>query len=261
MAEQNEISVVLVGNPGTGESTLVEKLTGNCPGLGTQRPAILHRKISNELTLRVTDFIGLHHNQDEHKYSTDNLKTDIFVYCTPISSWPSFERNSSSTMKSLQETFGVSVWEHCIIVFTGSNNVWECFRWRNKDDTIAEYKQYITHCGSKIQQELNKLDAMDLKVKPVFGFDPKPEDQNTILAIPAGDNPDDSDLPDLHTSGHQEVPVMRWEEIILIEIIRIYDAKLLQYYKPEIATIIAKLTGEHMAIMSSDISLRLPWAK
>lgn len=94
--------------------------------------------------------------------------------------------------------------------------------------------------------ELTQLNVQNINVKVMFGFDPTPQDQTTIAAIPVGYEPDDPVLPDIHTSRHQE---LNWREVFIIEILRKCNIKLLSLYNPEIAGATVKIAGETIYTM------------
>ena len=233
MAKQVDISVVLVGEKGAGKTRLFHNfrhIAGSRKRQPTLEPNTSHTEISPGVNLQITDTVGLQiRSHDTNKtlrelYRHIKGKVDMFLYCIDIRRECMISIHD--TMKSLQ-VFGKNIWNHCIIVLTFSDNIYKGVQ--NMDN----FRTYINAQALKIQKELRKLNA-HINVKPVHGFDPTRADSNTILAIPAGSH--FSGGP--HTSGHEEVPAANWKEILLIEIIRKYDAKLLQYYNPEIAAVI-----------------------
>ena len=242
MAKQVDISVVLVGEKGAGKTRLYWNLTNNIfdEHLNTifyehptlQKPNTSHTEISTGVNLQITDTVGLQiHTKKTFRelYRHIKGKVDMFLYCISI-----FQERMISihdTMKSLQEVFGKNIWNRCIIVFTFSDGIYDAKH-------VDNYRTYINPRAHKIQKELRKLNA-HINVKPVLGFDPTRPDPNTILAIPAGSHISGGPvLLDPHTSGHEVASVANWKAILLIEIIRMYDAKLLQYCTPEIAAVI-----------------------
>ena len=107
---------------------------------------------------------------------------------------PSSKFNDAQViMESLHEA-------ESIVVFTFSNLVLDRIRKKKgvSSEATALYEDHIKDYVSKFEDQLKQLKVRNIQVKTVFDLPletPQPEDLTTIMATPAGDEPEDQVLP------------------------------------------------------------------
>ena len=270
-----EVSIVLVGKSGAGKSTLgrnildFKKELELCASHITKE-CQTQQATMNGVTMKVTDTVGLE-DRKQRKKSLRELcrhtqgKADLVIYCLPVNPASKFNDGNPAIMRSLQNAYGKDVWKQCLLVFTFSNITIERLRKniRDENEVIAKYKNFLVEHATKFREELRSLNVNDVNVREVFGFQTEAsiDDEPTIVALPAGDEPFDQVFPDFKDPTRFTIPlsslleestqidITDWREIIFIEIIRKCSnaelkKKLLQYrYGRDIAMSLAKAFG------------------
>ena len=253
-AEQKEVNIVLAGKSGAGKSTLALNILhfrreeGLCVGHGTKKCEAQENTV-NGITIRVTDTVGLGDKKRQRKKELKKMsqytkgRADLLVYCISVYPSSKFEDGNPSIMKSLQDAYGRAIWKQCFVVFTFSNATWDWLKKNtvDEDEAIAKYKKYLLEHATMFKEELKKL-KVNVNIREVFGFQTefRPDDQPTIVAIPAGQEPNDPVLPDVigparfyRLDQSLQIDISDWTEVLFIEIVRKCDAdlkrQLLQY--------------------------------
>jgi hypothetical protein len=233
-----------------------------------------HRTITakrNNVTVKITDTLGL--IQGRESYTLKKLykhvqkhaggNTDILIYCLPVDPASKFEPNAC-IMQALQEAFGRDIWKQTLVVFTFSNVAWDRFKKKSKKKTnaevVSEYKEHLEVYGKLFEDQLKKMMVQHNVVVNV-GNEFEPAQQDVILAVPAGDDPEDEVL--IHT-GNEMVDFTStaaiadhvvtfeardWRDVVFIEMVKKRnDASkkvLLQYHysRQETDTIVTTILG------------------
>lgn len=226
----NEMSVVILGKSGSGKSTLAR----NVLGLPDQ-PA---DHATKNCDIQVTSKHGMATKIAETTKVQDlNGRAGLLIYCIPVDPASRFDDGNPAMMKSLQDAYGKDIWKHCIIVFTFSNLAWDRItkKIKDKDTAISEYKQHINNYAAKVKEMLQTLNATEVNVKTIFQNPSEitTEGKSTILAIPAGDEPDDPVLQDFDfvstnitiTDSSQpgkqvRVSVQDWRDALFVDVVK-----------------------------------------
>ncbi len=213
---RNEVRVVVAGKTGGGKSTLISTVFGvkirremSANPITTENKTQVVEK--NGITMRITDTVGLQEGegkQKELKKLAQHLKqpkVDILIYCLSINLSSKFADSNPAIMKSLQDAYGLEVWENCILALTFSNIAWEQSGEISEQPErsltqVEEYTKYINEYINLFKEELKNLKAnVDVQLVHDFPLTPTQLDPNferTILAIPAGLKPKDEILPE-----------------------------------------------------------------
>jgi hypothetical protein len=219
----------------------------------------------------ITDTVGLEDRKQRKKGLRDLCKhtqgkADLIIYCLPVNPSSKFNDGNPAIMRSLQNAFGKDVWKQCLLVFTFSNITMEMLKKKIRDNNEVEskYKNFLLEHATKFREELRSLKVKDVDVQVLFGFQTEEridDDIMTIVAIPAGDEPNDPVFPDFKDPTKFVIPtrslleesvqidITDWKEILFIEIIRKCSSPelkkdMLQYrYGRDIALLIAKAAG------------------
>ena len=165
------------------------------------------------------------------KYMNGHGNVDLLVYCISVSPSSKFEEAEPVIIESLQDAFGKDIWKKCIVVFTFSNLILDRTR-KNPDtaDGTAQYKAHMKDYATKLECQLQRL---NISVKTVFDLPleaPQQADRTTVMAIPAGDEPQDQVLPGIqyeplkitfHNSDQtQEFAISTWIDVVFIEMVK-----------------------------------------
>ena len=157
---------------------------------------------------------------------------DLLIYCIPVGPSNKFNDDNPTIMKTLQGTFGVRVWDNCVVVFTFSNLAWNKIHTDHdrEDDANAKYKAYIQTFAEEFEEELKKLKVPNVKVGTVFDLPPPPRANdgiNMIPTVPAGYKARDRVLVDLAMNTES------WTDTVFLEMLEKCKGKhkmaLLQY--------------------------------
>ena len=244
---KKEVKIVLAGKSGSGKTTLARNILGFKKKLEFSASSLTQEydtqeTTKNDITVKVTDTIGLGQQKGGRRKELKRLckhtkgEADILVYCIPVDPSSKFDCTNPAIMKSIQDAYGKEIWKHCIIVFTFSNILVRTLleQFHDKDQAYSMYKNLLLEYATKFRKELEKLKVKGVNIKPVFGFEAEATQEDltptTIVAIPAGDNPDDPVLPDfkdptsfrIFTNPEESITVdiTDWREILFIEVIR-----------------------------------------
>ena len=258
---KKEVKIVLAGKSGAGKTTLARNILGFEEKLEFSAGPLTQEcdtqeATKNDITVRVTDTIGLGQQEGGRRKELKKLfrhtkgEADLLVYCIPVDPSSKFECTNPAIMKSIQDAYGKDIWKHCIIVFTFSNITVYRFleKMRDRDQAFSSYKNHLLAHATRFRKELERLKVKDVNIKTVFGFETEDTTDDptatAIVAVPAGDKPDDPVLPDfkdptsfrLSTNPEESIriDITDWREILFIEIIRKCGStelkkKLLQY--------------------------------
>ena len=239
----SEIKVVVAGKSGAGKSELTNNLLKKnkviepSPKSITNKLKLQHTS-RNGVKIYIIDTPGLKMDAKEKKKQLKELSeftkgsADLLVYCIPVGPSNKFSDDNLSIMKTLQSTFGVRVWDNCVVVFTFSNLAWNKIHADHdqEDDANAKYKAYIQTYAKEFEEELKKLKVPNVNVGTVFDLPSPPRANNginIIPGVPAGYKADDRVLVDLITDES-------WTETVFLEMLEKCNGKhkmaLLQYY-------------------------------
>ena len=178
----------------------------------------------NEATIHITDTPGLTGtNKDSEKLRKcseyTESKADLLLYCLPVGPGHKFHDTNPEIMKSLTESFGKGIWDHCVLVLTMSNRALLRFKevYKNRETAAKEYKKSLKEYSATFAKHLHNLKA-EKHVKTVFELKTTDNITNLIIAVPAGYDESSRVLPGLEYSlfDHCE---KNWISI-LIEIMR-----------------------------------------
>ena len=246
-ATKKEVKIVLAGKSGAGKTTLARNILGFEEKLEFSAGPLTQEcdtqeATKNDITVRVTDTIGLGQQEGGRRKELKKLfrhtkgEADLLVYCIPVDPSSKFDCTNPAIMKSIQDAYGKDIWKHCIIVFTFSNITVYRFleKMRDRDQAFSSYKNHLLAHATRYRKELERLKVKDVNIKTVFGFETEDTTDDptatTIVAVPAGDKPDDPVLPDfkdptsfrLSTNPEESIriDITDWREILFIEIIR-----------------------------------------
>lgn len=245
-AEKKEIRIVLAGKSGAGKSTLARNLLEDeqkfeiAAGPLTQE-CDTKEITRNDITIKITDTVGLGYRKGISKKELQKLyrhtkgKADLLLYCIPVDLSSKFDDSNPAIMKSLHDAYGKNIWKHCIIVFTFSNLALERIKKKseNEEEAIVKYKSHLLEYATLFMKELKKFNVL-IPMKTIFEFQhtTTKEDQNKIVAIPAGDDLADQVLPDFKGPEHfniagngrleesVQVNITDWRETLFIEIVK-----------------------------------------
>lgn len=152
-----------------------------------------------------------------------------------------FEDGNPVIMRELQDSFGKDLWKQCIVIFTYSNLAWDRMTKQHLKNTSFYYKEHVKSYATKFEEELKKMKVQDVTVEVKFDSQPLPltDGHTAIVAIPAGDEPDDPVLPDFKPTkistctkekpeNSREVDIKDWRDVIFFEIINKSNDELKQ---------------------------------
>ena len=137
--------------------------------------------------------------------SDTNSKADLVILCITIGPASKFNNeHNQNLIKRLQEAFGCGIWKRCINVFTFGNFA------RQTCNSIDEYVTYIREYSNLFQEELQRNQTKDIKVKTIFDYssDMVKIEDNTIISIPAGKEPTDDVLPGVNGNWIDAIDTM-----------------------------------------------------
>lgn len=275
---KKDVHLVLAGRSGVGKTTLASSI------FGLERERRLSARhitqmcdtknvTKHGITLNITDTVGTGRKSALQKLARHTKKhrnVDLLVYCISVDPSSKFHDGNPTIMRSLSDAYGKDIWKHCIVIFTFSNCAWE---WCKKNITeqaieeggkitkeerrVATYKELMKEYADDFTAELKKLRVPHTNVKEIFDLQPELQpDQTTIVAIPAGEEPNDPVLPATKISiqdrneprNRLEVEICDWRDVLFIEIVRKCNnelkKRLLQYhYGADIAKIVAGTAG------------------
>lgn len=226
-------------------------------------------------TIKITDTIGLQGAKGNIKSKLKSLakhmkkhgNVDLIVYCIPVDPSSKFDDVQPHIMQSLQDAFDDNIWKHCIIVFTFSNQALDRTKKKlkgNNDRAIETYKKHIKDYADKVRAELTKLRVRQVSMKTVFDLPleaPQPADHTTIMAIPAGDEPEDQVLPGVqYELPYQEDLPLKWTDVIFNEIVKLskteHKNSLLRYrYGTDLARMKAKVAAGTLSVAAGGTAL------
>ena len=231
------INVVVVGRSGAGKSTLLKNVTGL--DIDTDAVSPIERRIAdyelenNGVTINFTDTVGFIGSRCKsemkqlHKKLSKHVKgeVDLIIYCLSVGPGSRFSDANPSIMRSLQDAFGKDIWKHCMVALTFSNLAWDRIRRGNKDEEseYEEYKKLLKEYVDLFQRELKTLKVCDVEVRSIFDAPADKSDKQTIMCVPAGDDPDDQVLADsrytLEASG-EPLELTKWSDILVAETLK-----------------------------------------
>ena len=200
------MTILLSGKNGAGKSTLMNTLLGNgaiqkpSPDPTTDR-FIEDYFSKNGVEIRIIDTPGLMGKEKDKKelkmlseYTRGSI--DLLVYCVPVGASHRFHECNPEIMKHLTEGFGMQIWEHCILVFTMSDEAYSShLEDYSEEQAIKEYQDFLHRYANKFQDSLRVL-GVQQQVKTVFKLNWEAA-SNTIIAVPAGKTPHNDVLPGL----------------------------------------------------------------
>lgn len=203
------IAGVLAGGKTTLLNTLFDQACKTAPGAEAVTKDLYSCTFTrNDVTIHAIDTPGLEGTKKKTMMKLRDISnhTDgrvyILVYCLPVNSSHRFLPNNPVIMKHLQGAYGKEIWQHCLLVFTRSNEALEFFKTEYESDAIEQYKRHIKEFAKLFQSELRqKLNVRDATVTTIFDENPQ-----GIIAIPAGKVCDDPVLPGIESN---------WREVIL----------------------------------------------
>ena len=220
MAEQklSQLYVAIAGKSGAGKSTLIKNIFDVEAVLEVSKPTtteyFTERKIKNGVEFIVTDTRERERDWGK-RMSQYQRQTDLLLFCISVSPGAKFSVGNHAIMQSIHNAFGRHIWKQCVVVFTFSNTAWE--RFVKKCSAVTEESAYRTHLciyARRFENELRKLNVHDVTVKTPFelGQLPKgqklpeeqkvPEGHTMLMAIPAGDEPEDTVFPGVGDCNH-----------------------------------------------------------
>ena len=251
--QKRPINIVITGKVGTGKSTLRRNIF---PKDGDDEDDVnkiispdhitndyaTHDYEQHGVSIKITDTIGLEGSKGKikgklkslAKYMKKHGNVDLLIHCIPVDPSSKFIDTQPDIMQSLQDAFDHNIWKHCIIVFTFSNQALSRIKEKLKgnDDKAKEiYKKHINDFTDKVRAELIKLHVQQVSVKTMFDLPleaPQIADHTTIMAIPAGDNPEDQVLPgiqyELQYKDQEDLP-LKWTDVLFNEIVKLSKAE------------------------------------
>lgn len=250
---KDRVKIVLLGKNGAGKSTLINNLFKFDQGVKKENlppdPTTPGRNTSiflkHGIIIEVVDTA----RQDGSKVAATAKQVsraaeenaDIILYCVPASPQSIFEDGNPAIMRELHDSFGKDLWKQCIVVLTYSNLTWDRMMKQHPKNTSFYYKEHIRGYAARFEEELKKMQLNDVQVEVKFDSQPLPvsEGHTTIVAIPAGDEPDDPVLPDFEPTkistcaeekpeNPHEVDIKDWRDVIFFEIINKSNDELKQ---------------------------------
>ena len=273
---KKEVNIVFVGKSGAGKSVLKNNILEIEQDLQIGAGHIT-KDYSNEkvkkhgVTITITDTVGLEGGKEQCKRSLQKMSSyvnehgtvDLLVYCLPVGPSSKFNDAQPVIMESLQEAFGRDIWKHCIIIFTFSNLILDRIRRKKgvSSEATALYKDHIKDYASKFENQLTQLKVRNIHVKTVFDLAmeaQQPADHTTIMAIPAGDDPQDQVLPGIQftealdiTNQTGKIKIRTWSGVLFFVMLHKFDDELkkilLQYRynlsKVQIGAIVGCIIG------------------
>lgn len=285
---KKEISIVFTGRSGAGKSTLISNMFDiEMKGGKLVSPKSITKNhytvvtTENDVTLMITDTIGLQQGKEKdclkklakHMQEQGKGRTDILVYCLPVNPSSKFELQNIDIMQSLQDAFGRDIWKQVLVVFTFSNAAWDRFKkkgkTKSKAEVISQYVEHIQLYGKLFEEQLKKMKVPNVSVDTKINNlprEPPPENQTTIPAIPAGDDPEDEVLLYVEqknimlinpTAGRLR-QVRDWRDVLFTEMVKkCADAAQLRYRYglPKIPTVAAAMAGG--AALGGTVMLRV----
>lgn len=254
VAVKNEMHIVSAGKSGAGKSTVARNIFGLememtlSPDAITTECTTVQAPEKHGLTIHITDTVGLSQTKKKkeelrklYKHTKNRPKVDLLIYCLSINQSSKFvEDGNPAIMKSLQSAYGKEIWEHCVLIFTFSNHIWEWLETHAEENTrVEKYKEFIALYANKFKRELENLKVKPVNVKAIFDLelDPTPEGHTTIAAIPAGDKAEDRVLPNFEEkririrdgdNRSREIDIHDWRDVVFIEIVKQCNSGLQQ---------------------------------
>ena len=247
---KKEANIVFVGKSGAGKSVLKDNILDIKQGLVLSSGHITNSYATETVekhgvAINIIDTVGLQGGRSRcraslkkmAKYIKGQGNVDLLVYCISVSPSSKFEEAEPAIIESLHDAFGRDIWKKCIIVFTFSNLILDRIR-KNPDTTdgTTKYKAHMKDYATKLECQLKKL---NISVKTVFDLPleaPQPVGHTTIMAIPAGDEPEDQVLPGIQyeslkisfrgSDQTQEFALSTWSDVIFIEMVKKSNADL-----------------------------------
>lgn len=250
------VKVDLTGMRGAGKKTLMRNFFDTAEESDdlTKRTACPKSNTKHGITFHIVHPRGLKFLKEavstkkmKKLFKNIGYKADMLLYCLSVSPGAKFDGNIE-TIKLLQDAFGKKIWKHCLVILTFSNHAIDQLKRKmrrsTKEQITSKYIEHLQHYVTLFSNELNKLGVKNVTVKTIFDRQLKPtpaaDDTTTILAIPAGDDPEDQVLPDLAAVGI--IPVTLGDELIHIPI---------KNWKDTILEIVRKSYGESHATITS----------
>ena len=269
---KKDVNIVFVGKSGAGKSVLknnileIEEDLQICAGHITDDYST-EKVEKHGVTITITDTVGLEGGKEQCKRSLEKMSrhvnkhgtVDLLMYCLPVD--PSSKFNDQLViMESLHEAFGEDI---CIIVFTFSNLILDRIRKKKgvSSEATALYEDHIKDYASKFEDQLTQMKVRNIQVKTVFDLPletPQPADLTTIMAIPAGDEPEDQVLPGIQfteatkpTNQTGTLKMSTWSGVLFFVMLHTFNDELkkiaLQYRyglsKVEIGAIVGSIVG------------------
>ena len=272
---KKDVNIVFVGKSGAGKSVLKNNILEIEQDLQIGAGHItddysIEKVEKHGVTITITDTVGLEGGKEQCKRSLEKMSrhvnehgtVDLLVYCLPVG--PSSKFNDQLViMESLHEAFGEDIWKNCIVVFTFSNLILDRIRKKKgvSSEATALYEDHIKDYASKFEDQLTQLKVRNIQVKTVFDLPlekPQPADLTTIMAIPAGDDPQDQVLPGIQftealdiTNQTGKTKIRTWSGVLFFVMLHKFNDELkktlLQYRyglsKVEIGAIVGSIVG------------------
>ena len=277
LTAKKDVNIVFVGKSGAGKSVLKNNILEIEEDLQIGAGHItddysIEKVEKHGVTITITDTVGLEGGKEQCKRSLQKMSSyvnehgtvDLLVYCLPVDPSSKFNDAQPVIMESLQEAFGEDIWKKCIIVFTFSNLVLDRIRKKKgvSSEATALYEDHIKDYASKFEDQLVKrLKVKKIQVKTVFDLplEAPPADLTTIMAIPAGDDPEDQVLPGIQSTEATEatnqtgiLKIRTWSGVFFFVMLHTFNnelkkTSLLQYRyglsKVEIGAIVGSIVG------------------
>ena len=255
VVSKNEVHIVLAGKSGAGKSTIARNIFGMQTEIKLSPDSITEEHTTeiieerHGIKIHVTDTPGLQQKGkkkelkklSKHTKKETEREVDLLVYCLSVDPSCIFADGNPAIMRSLQAAFGKEIWEHCVVIFTFSNRVWDWYEKNGEeaDNIVEDYGGFMKQYAAKFKHELKKMKVDDVDVEAVLDFklEPAPEGQTVIPAIPAGDKAEDCVLPgfkvktidfeDRHDSGiKKRTTIANWRDVVFLEIAKKCNAEV-----------------------------------
>ena len=204
--EEKTLTMVLTGKSGAGKSSLLDIFTKGKAiqkhSAGPVTDKFIDKEVKeNGVTIKFIDTPGLMGKKTDSKElkmcsTYTKAEADLLVYCLSVAAGQKFRDTNPEIMQSLAEGFEKSIWEHCVLVLTMSNNAMHSFNEHYPANAETEYKKFLKKFTERFEKQLCSL-GVEKCVKTVFDLEETDDITKMIIAIPAGKNSRSQILPGL----------------------------------------------------------------
>ena len=239
-ARKNEISILLGGKGGAGKSTFMINFLGGEGEAGKstfminflEQECVDRHVTKNGITITITDTEGI--QQTRKGKPTGDLRgmsrhleenVDLFLCCIPVHPASKLMDGTPALINTYNDHFGKDIWKQCVVIFTFSNTAMDHMKKKSQNDAIKDYKQYIKAYATELQEMLETA-GVQTNVSAIFGLNLGAKKADSILALPAGDDPADEVLPDIReielgvdVEGSPERAIKTWTDVVFFEIV------------------------------------------